>query len=323
MNKTGINVELKRNGYEVGMKSRVVVSMIVIIIISLLPLACTSRQSPAKKEYPWPATDQYPAPKTKGATGKTIYYQNQAVVLLYHDIDGRECGTAIRRQRFFSHLRMLEESGFAIISLEDIVAFIEQGKSLPANAVAITLDDGCVSNYAEVWPALQSRHWPFSVFVTTSEMGKIRTNGLRRVNWAELKKMSAAGVLVGSHSDNGHKTRKTMDGSQTYWLTDHFANESSQQYQARVLADLSKSHDQLEQQLGKPVLHFAPPYGASNSSLEKLALQAGYKYIWTTKRLSIQRSSSPTSLGRVSVGIKGTSAAQVKATILKVAKNAE
>ncbi|HZK86734.1 MAG TPA: polysaccharide deacetylase family protein [Syntrophomonas sp.] len=271
------------------MKSRVVVSMIVIIIISLLPLACTSRQSPAKKEYPWPATDQYPAPKTKGATGKTIYYQNQAVVLLYHDIDGRECGTAIRRQRFFSHLRMLEESGFAIISLEDIVAFIEQGKSLPANAVAITLDDGCVSNYAEVWPALQSRHWPFSVFVTTSEMGKIRTNGLRRVNWAELKKMSAAGVLVGSHSDNGHKTRKTMDGSQTYWLTDHFA----------------------------------PPYGASNSSLEKLALQAGYKYIWTTKRLSIQRSSSPTSLGRVSVGIKGTSAAQVKATILKVAKNAE
>ena len=78
-----------------------------------------------------------------------------------------------------------------------------------------------------------------------------------------------------------------------------------------------------QSKLGKPVLHFAPPYGASNASLEKLALQAGYKYIWTTKKLSIQRSTSLTSLGRVRVGIKGTSAAQVKATILKAAKSAK
>lgn len=296
--------------------------MTVIIIVSLLPLACTPWQSPAKKEYPRSAANRSLSPQIKG-TAKTVYYHEKAVVLLYHDIDGRECGTAIRRQQFDSHLRMLKESDFNIISLEDIVAFIEQGKSLPANAVAITLDDGCVSNYAEVWPALRSRHWPFSVFVTTSEMGKIRFNGLRRLNWTELKKMSAAGVLVGSHTHNGHKTWKTKDGSQAYWLTNHFENESDQQYQTRVLADLRKSRIKLEQQLGKPVLYFAPPYGACNALLEKLALKAGYKYIWTTKRSSIQRSSSLTSLGRVSVGIKGTSAAQVKAAILTAAKSAE
>ena len=75
----------------------------------------------------WESKDLQPARKPDRADRLTvrtanppIYYRDKAVVLLYHDITPRECGTAISPQRFASHLDMLEESGFSIISLADI-----------------------------------------------------------------------------------------------------------------------------------------------------------------------------------------------------------
>lgn len=288
-----------------------------IVIIFLTP-ACAPQPSPLKT--PLTSETNESSLKNKNLL-KPIYYRDEAVVLLYHDVDKRECGTAISPQRFASHLRMLEENGFSIVSLEDIVVFKKGGKSLPVNAVAITLDDACVSNYQLVFPALQSRNWPFAVFVTISEIGKTRSNGLDRLNWPELKKMSRSEVLIGSHTYDGHFMWKDKQGHKTYWLTDRLKEESNQQFQQRVLVDLINARHKLEQELGKPVVDFAPPFGAYNITTVQLAQQAGYKYIWTTRPVPVRRSSSLTSLGRVSVGIKGTSPAQLKLRILEVANS--
>lgn len=252
-----------------------------------------------------------------------VYYQNQAVVLLYHDISEPECGTSISPERFAGHLRMLEREGFAIVSLEDIKSFLRAGNPLPANAVAITLDDACVSNYKTVFPALQSRNWPFAVFVTVSEVGKTRPNGLdRRLTWQEAKEMASAGVVVGSHTYNGHKKWKNQQG-QAYWLTNQQSYESGQAYQQRVLTDLKQSRARLQQETNQEVLDFAPPFGAYNATAINLARQAGYQYIWTTHPAAVRRSSSPNALGRVSVGIKGTNPQQLKTRILQVAGSSE
>ncbi len=296
--------------------------IIGLISFTLLPVACTPQSSPSKKDFPIDVIKSQPGVARK-STGKPVYYRDKAVVLLYHDIDKRECGTAISPQRFASHMRMLAENGFVVVSLTDIVAFVEEGKPLPNNAVAITLDDGCASNYQTVFPVLQARKWPFAVFVTVSQMGQTRPNGLRRLSWPELINMSQSGVLIGSHTYDGHEKWLDQQGNTAYWLTDRLENESPQSYQARVLNDLRISRQKLELELSRPVKHFAHPFGAYNQHTVNLARQAGYTYIWTTHPTPIRRDSALTSLGRVSVGIKGTSAEQLKAAILKAAESNE
>lgn len=284
----------------------------VVIALSLLAYAGAGL-TPLKKPAP-----RLTKPKQVQVKSRHIYYRNKAVVLIYHDVDNQECGTAISPERFASHMKMLADNGFAVISLNDVVAFAEKGQAIPANAVAITLDDGCVSNYQVVYPALQARKWPMTIFVTVSEIGGIRSNGLRRLNWAELVKMRQAGVLVGSHTYAGH-TQWINKNKRAYWLTDRLENESQQHYQARVLKDLTYSRQKLEEHLQSPVTHFAFPFGAHSGTAVQLAQEAGYKYIWTTERRPVLRHSSLTSLGRVSVGIKGTTAEQLKTVILNTA----
>jgi len=293
--------------------------MISIVIFILLPIACITPSTVLNKDNSFHRAEKSWRGINRPGAGKPVYYRDEAVVLLYHDIDKHECGTAITAQRFASHMRMLAENGFAVVSLADIMAFVEEGKPLPSNAVAITLDDGCASNYQMVFPALQARKWPFAVFVTVSQMGQTRPNGLRRLSWPELINMSHAGVLIGSHTYDGHEKWQNQQGGTAYWLTDRLENESLQSYQARVLNDLRISRQKLELELGRPVKHFAHPFGAYNQRTVNLARQAGYKYIWTTHPTPIRRDSTLTSLGRVSVGIKGTSAEQLKAAILKAA----
>ncbi len=295
--------------------------MIGIITIILLVTFGVPQPAPLQKGFFPLISEINQLSYNKKQAEKTVYYRDEAVVLLYHDVDQRECGTAISPQRFASHLQMLEESGFAIVSLADIMAFKNEGKSLPANAVAITLDDACISNYQLVFPALQSRGWPFAIFVTINEIGKTRPNGLDRLNWPALKTMSRSEVLIGSHTYDGHIMWKDKQGHKAYWLTDRLEMESSQQLQQRVLADLTNARYKLEQELGKSVEDFAPPFGAYNSTTVQLAQQAGYKYIWTTRPVPVRRSSSVTSLGRVSVGIKGITPTQLKQRILEVANS--
>lgn len=289
-----------------------IILLVTLSLIQLAPLKKGAFQRNSEVEH---------FPNNKRNTGKTVYYRDKAVVLLYHDVDKQERGTAISPQRFASHLRMLEENGFSIVSLADIMAFKNEGKSLPVNAVAITLDDACASNYQLVFPSLQARHWPFAVFVTINEIGKTRPNGLGRLNWPAIIKMSRSGVLVGSHTYNGHIMWKDKQGHKAYWLTDPLEMETNQQLKQRVLADLISSRHKLEQELGKSVVDFAPPFGAYNTMTVQLAQQAGYKYIWTTRPIPIRRSSSLTSLGRLSVGIKGMEPAQLKRRILEVANS--
>lgn len=251
---------------------------------------------------------------------KQIYYKNKAVVLLYHDIGTKENGVTITKTRFVNHMKMLEQEGFNVVSLDDIVAFIKENQELPCNAVAITFDDGCESNYTVAHQILTAKGWPYTVFITTSDIGKMRPTGSFRLSARQLAKMSANGVIIGGHTNNGHYYIADGSGQRRPWLTGRFREESVNRYQNRIFQDLYQSKQILDKITGKPTWHFAPPYGIYNVSVAKQAQRAGFKFVWSTRRIPVKANSSLTGLGRVSVGRAGTSAESLKSTILLTAK---
>lgn len=63
---------------------------------------------------------------------------------------------------------------YEIVPLEKLVQCIQQGKSLPEKAVAITFDDGYKDNYLYAYPILKKRHVPVTIFLATGYIGKDR-----------------------------------------------------------------------------------------------------------------------------------------------------
>lgn len=245
-----------------------------------------------------------------------IYYQNRAVVLLYHNFENIECGTAITPERFEQHLDMLEAEGFKVVSLQEIILFLNGKGRLPPNAVSITMDDGHQSNYTVGYKSLEKRHWPGTVFVLIKNTEEAGSNNDQWLNWEQLRIMSRNNIAIMSHSFNGHQFIRGRYPSGDSWFTTRLPGESQAGYQERIYHDLLTARLILQKKLNLPVESFAPPFGIYNQDVIRAAQKAGYKYIWTTTRQAVTSASAPTELPRVSVGRKDTTAQQLKETII-------
>jgi len=93
-------------------------------------------------------------------------------ILMYHRIaapDVDPWGLAVSPAAFDDQLRALK-SHRTVLSMS---AFVERlsRRALPANAVAITFDDGYVDNLTAACPALERHGVPATIFITTGTIG--------------------------------------------------------------------------------------------------------------------------------------------------------
>ena len=120
---------------------------------------------------------------------------DKLAVLMYHAVvgDGMHYINAdphysVSGRQFSRHLDLLERSGLRACS----VAALRRGESA-VNAVAMTFDDGHVSNGAAA-QELAARGFSADFFVNPSTVG---TPGY--LSWEELKAMAAVGMSIQSH----------------------------------------------------------------------------------------------------------------------------
>jgi len=60
---------------------------------------------------------------------------------------------------------------FNVVSLKDIVEWLDGHKDLPPYAALITFDDGYLDNYTSAFPILRKRNFPALIFLTTEHIG--------------------------------------------------------------------------------------------------------------------------------------------------------
>ena len=215
----------------------------------------------------------------------------EAVVLMYHHISPRPAGRyVITPELFAGHLDMLEKEGYRVVSLEQLAGFLEGRTLLPGNAVAITFDDGYESFYTYAYPELKKRKMPAANFLVVGTIGK-PSPGIPKLNWAQIKEMNAHGIEFYPHSYQSHYEAPLYPTGRRYscllgriWLEKEKRWETKEEFENRVSKDFALARETMERELGKPVTHFAWPYGQSTVASLKIARTAGFKYFYYVNR---------------------------------------
>lgn len=193
-------------------------------------------------------------------------------VLMYHHVvpDGTACNDmTVTAGKLEQDLLWLREHGYESVLPRQLAA----GEPLPEKPVMITFDDGYTSNYELLFPLLQ-KHKASAVISAIVWMPDIPTTNF--CTWDMYREMSDSGLVeIGSHTyrlhnldgRNGNFTPGGINGIQRQ------ADETDESFHRRVLDDLQKSHDRLEEELGVPVTCFAYPFGMEEPDAEELIEQ--------------------------------------------------
>jgi peptidoglycan/xylan/chitin deacetylase (PgdA/CDA1 family) len=101
----------------------------------------------------------------------STWRQNRLLILCYHGVsllDEHEWHPQLylRRDYFEHRLDMILDQGYQVLPLQEGLTRMHAG-SLPKKSVVVTFDDGTVDFYRYIYPALQKRSIPATLYLTT------------------------------------------------------------------------------------------------------------------------------------------------------------
>ncbi|MEG2300307.1 MAG: poly-beta-1,6-N-acetyl-D-glucosamine N-deacetylase PgaB [Acinetobacter sp.] len=219
---------------------------------------------------------------------------NQFVTLTFHDVrdDVAKRGDrdvyAISTKNLGQYLEWIQREGWHPIRLEDIWLARQGKKALPNKALLLTFDDGALSSYNRVFPLLKQYKTPAVFAIPTSWINGNTKDAYEAygkgnlMTWPQMREMVASGYAeFVSHSDNMHRgiLANPQQNMQPAAITREYIEkqkryETESEYQSRVVADLKKSKQTLDRELGINSRAIFWPYGAVTTETEELAAQA-------------------------------------------------
>ncbi len=187
---------------------------------------------------------------------------NHGVILQYHHISSSTpASTSLSPEIFKQHLDALEEGGFTVMALPELISRVRANEPVKDKTVAITFDDGYKSVYDIAYPMLKQRGWPFTVFVVPGAIEKKQSHVM---SWQQLVELSEYGAIIANHSySHQHLLRKKEE-------------ETVKSWQQRVLYDIQKAGQIIKQHTGRKLKLFAWPYGEYSTPLSELLKNTGF-----------------------------------------------
>jgi len=196
-------------------------------------------------------------------------------ILLYHRFgpvvaDSMTMTTAV----FESHLKYLQDNGYKVIRLGELVdQYLSKGFSPNARVAALTADDGHKSIYTDVYPLLKKYQAPMTLFLYPSAI----SNASYAMTWEQLRELKGTGLFDFQ--------------SHTFWhpnFKKDRARLKPEEYEKSVETQFKKSKEILENRFGVKVDMLAWPFGIHDEWLMSKAAGAGYRAAFTMERRAVR-----------------------------------
>lgn len=201
------------------------------------------------------------------ADAATILSRKQVPVLCYHNIVDRKPKNIyeVTLENFKSQMKALFDSGYKTITPDQYYNYLAYGSALPEKPVMITYDDTDEEQFSIGKTEMDKYGFKGVYFIMTITMNKPRY-----MTKEQIKQLANEGHIIGSHTWDHHRVDRLKDlNTIEYRGKKVEVNEWDFQ--------LANTKKQLEELTGKPVEHFAYPFGIwSKPAIPKIE-ERGYK----------------------------------------------
>lgn len=200
-------------------------------------------------------------------------------ILMYHSILNHppdRCEFMLPTEIFQSDMNYLKEHGYTTVFVADLIAYVNEGIPLPEKPIVISLDDGYLNNLAYVLPILEATDTKAIISIVGSFTEHFSENPNPNLNygyltWTDIKTLHASHrIEIGNHSYSLHRDQQIG--------TMKLRNESVEAYQERLMKDIRRLQEDLEEKTGIVPRVFAYPFGHISREalpvLKKLGFQA-------------------------------------------------
>ncbi len=229
-------------------------------------------------------------------------------ILIYHHFDPAISDfETMKPSDFEKQIAYLHKAGYHAITVSELATFMSTGNGLPKKPIMITIDDGYESNYQYAYPVLKKYKMKATIFVIAERIGKDKQKP-PRLTWEQCKEMYDSGLVdIQSHTfDLHHKVKDGKGAKEPAALTRikkaDGKLETKEEYAARVHADILKSKEVIERNVGNTVTSICYPFGAYNEELLDIVKKAGFTTGFTTTSGVNTFKESPLQVQRILVG---------------------
>jgi peptidoglycan/xylan/chitin deacetylase (PgdA/CDA1 family) len=177
----------------------------------------------------------------------------------------------LRKEEFESQMLLLSEHCFQGVN-------VSQGLSntQPGPAVVVTFDDGCETDLTVAAPILLSRGFNATFYLVAGFVGR---QGY--LSATQARELAGMGFEIGCHS----MTHAYLAG-----LTER-----------ELKVEVVESKNTVEQVIGRQANHFSCPGGRWSGAVARMARQAGYRTVATSRVGTNSARSNPFCLSRVAI----------------------
>ena len=182
--------------------------------------------------------------------------QNKFACLTYHAIGEGSNQYELGDRQLRTQLAFLHDENYTVEGFEELEGRLQSAQAFPARYVVLTVDDGRQS--AMVFADTLEEHSFRGTFFLTRDWCMKRSGFIRR---ADIRELRRRGFSVGTHGST-HRALTFLP-------------------RERCVAELSESHQWLEDALGEQVRYMAAPGGFVNRNVLNLAYEVGYSLVGT------------------------------------------
>lgn len=175
-------------------------------------------------------------------------------ILVYHRVnDSDKNPMTLTVAEFDAQIKYLVDSGYHVISPDDLLDAWETGKTLPPKPIVLTFDDGHADIYENVFPILQKHGVRATVFIVTDHVGT-----KNYLTWEQARALQSGGFVdIESHTMT-HRNLTSVRGD-------------------KLWNEIYGSKQAIEWSLKKPAKFIAFPAGKYTVDAEDTCKEVGYR----------------------------------------------
>jgi peptidoglycan/xylan/chitin deacetylase (PgdA/CDA1 family) len=183
---------------------------------------------------------------------------------------------------FDKQMNYLKINGYKVITLRELLDFLNYRHPLPKRSIVISIDDGYRSVYDIAYPILKKYGFKATLFIYTDFIG-ISDNA---ITWDQLRKLKDDGFEIGAHTVSHCDLTKKRKG------------EDDQAYISRIEKELLISKNIIDKEIRQNTIFLAFPYGRYNPRILSICEKLNYKLGVSVKKGSNPFFADPLSLKR-------------------------